>query len=43
MIQCPAPGAIYDCPYCNIEGFCTLKNPSEECDDYYYYTGGDEE
>lgn len=22
-----------DCPYCNIEGYCTLKNPLQECEE----------
>lgn len=31
-----------DCPYCTEEEVCTLSNPEEECDDYYYYMEGNE-
>lgn len=41
--ECPVPGGFVDCPHCNLNGFCTLDNPKEECDDYYYYAGGDGE
>lgn len=43
MIDCPVPGAMFDCPYCDSYGNCELNNPEDECDDYYYYTGGDDE
>lgn len=39
-IYCPANS--WNCPYCTEEGECTLPNPDEECDDYYYAMGGDE-
>jgi len=32
-----------DCPYCSITGECTIGNPMEECDDYYYYNADEEE
>ena len=32
------------CPYCKGDDcICTIGNPLEECDDYYYYNGEDEE
>lgn len=35
--QCP----IYDvsCPYCDLDGYCSLLNPMRECDDYFAYCG----
>ena len=30
------------CPYCLASGECTIDNPLEECDDYYYYNGEEE-
>ena len=24
----------YECPYCDERGFCELKNPETECDDF---------
>ena len=43
MIECPVPGAYFDCPYCNKYGVCTLENPANECDDYYACVGDEEE
>ncbi len=40
---CPVPGANLDCPYCDFDGECRLSNPYQECDDYYAYTGDEEE
>ena len=39
--ECP----LFDmtCPYCLASGECTIDNPKEECDDYYYYNGEEEE
>lgn len=39
--ECP----MFDlgCPYCTVNGECTIGNPKEECDDYYYYNGEEEE
>lgn len=31
------------CPYCLASGECTIDNPKDECDDYYYYNGEKEE
>lgn len=42
-IYCPVPGAQFDCPECDKYGFCKLDNPKAECDDYYAYTGDEEE
>lgn len=38
--ECP----LFDmeCPYCLASGECTIDNPLEECDDYYYYNGEEE-
>lgn len=35
--DCP----IFDisCPYCLASGECTIGDPINECDDYYYYMG----
>lgn len=41
MKECPVPEAEFDCPHCKC-GFCELKRPEEECDDYYYYMEGNE-
>ncbi len=41
--QCPVPGGALDCPYCTPNGFCQLDKPWEECDDYYCYTGDEED
>lgn len=30
------------CPYCLANGECTIDNPLEECDDYFYYNGEEE-
>lgn len=39
--KCP----VYDvsCPYCDFDGYCHIKNPMCECDDYFAYYGGEEE
>lgn len=42
MIECPVPGALFDCPHCDSYGRCELANPSEECDDYYAEVGDEE-
>lgn len=31
----------FECPY-YMDGLCTIGNPVEECDDYYYYLGSEE-
>ena len=38
--KCPT----YDmgCPYLTKSGECTIGNPMEECDDYYYYNNDEE-
>ena len=35
--ECP----MFDmgCPYCLASGECTIGDPMNECDDYYYYMG----
>lgn len=43
QIECPVPGAVFDCPYCDIYGCCGLSNPAEECDDYYAEVGDEED
>ena len=35
-IECPSGDA--ECPYYK-NGFCTIGNPSEECDEYAYFMG----
>lgn len=42
MIECPVPGAQWDCPHCTSDGYCNLSNPAEECDDYYAVVGDEE-
>lgn len=41
FIECPV--LDYGCPYCTMDGECTIEDPMEECDDYYYYYGEKEE
>lgn len=36
------PELELDCPY-DKDGICTIGNPMEECDDYYFVNGDDEE
>ena len=31
IFRCPV--ADFDCPYCDPDGYCSLKNAVEECDD----------
>lgn len=31
IFRCPT--ADFDCPYCDADGYCSLENPIEECDD----------
>ena len=43
-IHCPANG--YDCPYYTDEGHpcrCTLEHPEEDCDDFGYFWGEDDD
>lgn len=40
-IYCPTND--FSCPYCGTYGECNLDNPAEECDDYYYAVGDEEE
>jgi len=43
-IHCPVNG--WDCPYFDANGCCMIypdSNPLEECDDFYYIWGDDEE
>lgn len=42
MKKCPISEAEFDCPYC-LCGFCKLKHPEKECDDYYAMIGDDED
>ena len=38
------PACEWDCPYCKgPDAVCTLPNPREECDTYYYYDALEEE
>lgn len=32
-----------DCPYCLMTGECTIDNPIEDCDSYYYYNAEENE
>ena len=38
--ECP----IYDtsCPYLKKDGECTIENPKEECDEYWWYNQDEE-
>ena len=36
------PEFEYDCPY-DKDGVCTIGNPMEECDDYYFANSEDED
>lgn len=38
--ECP----VYDisCPYCDFNGYCHIRNPMSECDDYLYHEGGED-
>ena len=36
------PICDWSCPYCKKDGICTLKNPMDNCDDYYYYMNDNE-
>lgn len=43
-IHCPANG--WDCPYYTDEDHpcrCTLEHPEEDCDDFWYFWGEDED
>ncbi len=43
-IHCPVNA--WDCPYFDANGCCMMypdSNPLEECDDFYYIWGDDEE
>lgn len=31
-----------DCPYCTVNGECTIGAPMDECDTYYFYNGEEE-
>lgn len=31
IFRCPT--ADFDCPYCDMDGYCSMENPIEECDD----------
>lgn len=31
VFRCPT--ADFDCPYCDADGYCSMENPIEECDD----------
>lgn len=46
-VECPSPAAMFECPYWR-DGMCTMPeeegcHPRMECDDYYAYTGDEEE
>ena len=32
-----------ECPYCLETGECTIENPIEECDTFYYWNSDEEE
>ena len=36
------PELELDCPY-DENGICTIGNPMEECDDYYFVNGEEED
>lgn len=42
---CPMPDNT--CPYCKFElgvgYYCSLENPLEDCDDFWYYTNEGED
>ena len=40
-IHCPAFDMT--CPYCLASGECTIDNPKEECEEYWYYNQEEEE
>lgn len=40
-IYCPT--GDFSCPYFAAHGVCLLENPAEECDDYYYAVGDEDE
>lgn len=31
IFRCPT--ADFECPYCDMDGYCSMENPIEECDD----------
>lgn len=31
IFRCPI--ADFECPYCDMDGYCSLENAVEECDD----------
>lgn len=31
-----------DCPYCLTNGNCTIGNPIEECDEYWFFNSDEE-
>ena len=39
--KCPIDDWL--CPYYIFGGQCTLSHPEDECDDYYFYNGEEEE
>lgn len=34
---------LCDCPYCSMTGECTIDNPIEDCDSYYYFNAEEDE
>ena len=39
--ECPAFDMT--CPYCLASGECTIDNPKEECEEYWYYNQEEKE
>lgn len=40
-VYCPVNG--WDCPYYKDGGLCTIENPLEDCEDFGFFWGEDEE
>ena len=34
--KCPV--CDIDCPYCTSDGYCTMEEPFEDCETYWFYT-----
>ena len=32
-----------DCPYCSVEGECTIGSPIDECDDFAFFWDKDDD
>ena len=33
----------WDCPYYKDNGYCTIGNPTEECETYWFFNSDEEE